>query len=383
MAGSSLEPEVLEPLAPYRSSKSKEWPNSGYLGGRHIGGPAVERLANKWSRTFKVRHSIPCNSATSGLLAACMAARVGPGTTVLTTPFSMSATAACAKVLGADVRFVDIEGVRYGINPRILDGYILDTSKKPQAIIVANILGHPAHLIQIKHWCEVNGVVMIEDNAQSPLATECGVFTGTVGHIGVFSLNIHKHFQCGEGGIVVTNNDTVATWVYDAINHGELRDDYISIPGLNLRMTENTARLAWSQLIKAPELVKGRRDLARRLSDQYTDEWIMMPPKEDTGCISSFYIWAGRMKPQFSHLRDKFMSHLRAKNAPLKAGYSPLLTEIFKSDDYCPVARAVEDELVTFETCAWEPRPDQISRLGDIIKWASMETINGSVKKSA
>lgn len=396
MDAASLSPEDLERLSVYRSDKSKAGPNSRYLGGEHHGGPAVERLAKKWQKFFKVKHAIPCNSATSGLLAACMAAGIGPRATVWTTPFSMSATAACAKVLGAHVKFIDIEGKRYGINHSILyehvksvllHDYVGSGLDLPDALIVANILGHPAHLKEIKRWCDQHGVVMVEDNAQAPLATEDGVFAGTIGDIGVFSLNVHKHFQCGEGGVVVTNSDIFATRVYDAINHGELRsddlDEILPVIGLNLRMTESTARMAWQQMNKAPQLVKSRRDLARNLSAEYTDDWVMLPPREDNGCVSSFYIWAGRMKPQYAEYRDEFVYLLRLKNAPFKAGYSPLLTKIFKSDDDCPVAEAVESELVTFETCAWDPTPSQIHHMGDIITWASREIIRGSLQKSA
>ena len=387
MDAASISPEDLEPLSVYRSDKSRAGWNSHYLGGEHVGGPAVERLARKWRKVFKVKHAIPCNSATSGLLAACMAVNVGPGSKVWTTPFSMSATAACAKVLGATVQFIDIEGARYGINPAVLDKKAADFYGPPSMIIVANILGHPAQLIKLKSWADLHGIAMIEDNAQSPFATEDWRLAGTVGDIGIFSLNIHKHFQCGEGGIVVTNSDVFATRVYDAINHGELRethlDDAVRVTGLNLRMTEGTAKLAWNQLNKAPELVKSRRDLAHNISAEYTDDWVMMPPKEDTGCISSFYIWAGRMKPQYAKYRDEFVYLLRLKNAPFKAGYSPLLTKIFKSSDDCPVAEAIESELVTFETCAWDPTPSQIHHMGDIITWASREIIRGSLQKSA
>jgi perosamine synthetase len=369
MDGAAMIPNSLPPLHKYHSLQVSRGVTSGYLGGVHKGGFAVERLAKRWRKSFQVEHAIPCNSATSGLLAACMAAGVGPGSLVLTTPFSMSATAACAKVLGAEVRFVDIEDVRYGIDPTLLSGY------RPKAIIVANILGHPAQLKHIKAWCDLNRIIMIEDNAQAPFATEGGAFTGTIGHIGVFSLNVHKHFQCGEGGVVVTNEKKFADLVYDAVNHGELSDNLFRIPGLNLRMTEATAKTAWAQLCKGPQLVKGRRDLALALSDEVTDDCVIFPPKVDDGCTSSFYIWAARMRTQYARWRDNFVSLLQIKGAPFKAGYSPLLTKIFGSNDRCPVAEMVESRLVTFETCAWDPAPSQIKQIGDIFRWASNEII--------
>jgi perosamine synthetase len=376
MDGAAMIPNALPPLHKYHSLQVSRGVTSGYLGGVHKGGFAVERLANKWRKSFQVEHAIPCNSATSGLLAACMAAGVGPLSAVWTTPFSMSATAACARVLGANVSFIDIENIRYGIHPDGLEQHKAKLAGiTPRAVIVANILGHPAYLREIREWCGRNHVTMIEDNAQAPFATENGRLTGTIGHIGVFSLNVHKHFQCGEGGVVVTNEPNFADRVYDAINHGELSDNMFRIFGLNLRMTEDTARTAWTQLLKGPRLVKGRRDLAHALSEQVTEDCVITPPKEDTGCVSSFYIWAARMKPQYTHLRNEFVELLQSKQAPFKAGYSPLLTRIIKSNDECPMAETVESELVTFETCAWDPAPSQITQIGDIFRWASNEII--------
>src|SRR3990172_343151 len=96
--------------------KAMHKPLSGYLGGKVSAGYWCERLAEEWQAAFNVKYAIPCNSATSGLLAACMAAGIGPGDIVWTTATSMSATAACAKVLGARIVFIDIETIRYSMN---------------------------------------------------------------------------------------------------------------------------------------------------------------------------------------------------------------------------------------------------------------------------
>lgn len=199
------------------STMSQPW--SGYLGGIHRGGYWIERLSDEWRSTFRVKNAIPCNSATSGLLAACLAAGVGPGDEVWCPVYTMSATAACAKILGAEVKFIDIEPVRFSMNMNNFPG-----GPKPKAIIVTNLFGQGAFLKPMRSWCDANGVTMIEDNAQAPFATVDGTYTGTIGHIGVFSLNVHKHLTCGEGGIVVTNDNDLALKIKDVINHGELRE---------------------------------------------------------------------------------------------------------------------------------------------------------------
>lgn len=337
-------------------------PFSGYLGGIHKGGYWVERLSEEWSSTFSVNHSIPCNSATSGLLAACMAIGIGPGDEVWAPVYTMSATAACAKVLGANVRFVDIEDSRFSMNMNNFSG-------KPKAIIVTNLFGHPAYLSAMKSWCENNNVWMIEDNAQSPFAKEGKAYTGTVGHIGVFSLNVHKHIQSGEGGVVVTKSGGLALKIKDAINHGELRPD--GITGLNLRMTEQTAAIACAQLSRTQMVIRGRRELAQEMTQMVRDLPGVIAPKEADNCEHVYYIWAAKI---YQHKRREFVETLVSHGIPMNVGYSPLLSRIFRSYEVFPMAQLLEDvELITFDICSYDPSAKQRKIMWEIFDLAGSQ----------
>lgn len=324
-------------------------PFSGYLGGIHKGGYWVERLSEEWSAAFNISHAIPCNSATSGLLAACLAVGVGPGTEVWCPVYTMSATAACARVLGAKVRFIDIEDVRFSMNMNNFAG-------KPKVLIVTNLFGHPAYLSALRSWCDTNEVWMIEDNAQSPFAQENNVFAGTVGHIGVFSLNVHKHIQSGEGGVVVTNRGGLALTIKDAINHGELRPG--GNPGLNLRMTEQTAAIACAQLSRAHWVIQDRRELAQEMSQMIRGMDGIDAPIEAEGCKHVYYIWAAKV---WGNKRNEFVETLTAHGLPINRGYSPLLSRVFfPGRDTFPVAERMEDEeLITFDICSHAPTTKQ------------------------
>lgn len=337
-------------------------PLSGYLGGIRGGGYWIERLSAEWSEAFQVRYAIPCNSATSGLLAACIAVGISPGDEVWTTCYSMSATAACALHLGAEVKFMDIEIIRYGLWP------IWYADHSPKAIIVTNLFGHPAYLHDIKICCDRYNIPLIEDNAQAPFAMENNQYTGTIGDIGVFSLNVHKHIQAGEGGVVVTNNEILANKIHRAINHGELDADNPLI-GLNLRMTETTAAIACAQLAKAEKIIEGRRQLAYELTDMVKDIPWIKPPIEDEGCKSVYYLWTPRI---IDGDRNSFVKELQDQGFPIRAGYSPLLTRVFNSDDPCPVAEKIEDEeIAVFEVCTYDPTAKELRRMREIIKAAT------------
>lgn len=340
-------------------------PFSAYLGGNHTGGYWVSRLSDEWKSTFLCQYAIPCNSATSGLLAACMAVGIGPGDLVWAPVYTMSATASCAKVLGAEVRFIDIEPKFFSMNMLNFPG-----GKKPKAIIVTNLFGHPAYLNEIKAWCRTNKVWMIEDNAQSIFAKVRDTYSGCIGDIGVFSTNVHKHLSTGEGGVVVTNNADLALKIKDATNHGELRPGMM---GLNLRMTEPTAALACAQLSKGPWIVEGRRELALELTDMVKDFPQIHPPQELSNCRHVYYIWAAKV---WSWQRQDFVGRLNNLGIPMREGYSPLLSEVFKTMTHCPVAVNLEEkELMTFDICSYSPTSRQRKIMRQIF-----QAVGGSLK---
>lgn len=337
--------------------KALHKPLSGYLGGIRGGGYWVERLSAEWQETFNVRHAIPCNSCTSALLAACMAIKVGPEDEVWVSTYTMSATAAAPMVLGAKVRFLDIDIKRYSPST-----FVYDT--KPKAIIITNLFGHPAHLLSLKTWCDMNGVWLIEDNAQAPFAKEYECYTGTVGHIGCWSLNVHKALNAGEGGVVTTNLEMVANALHRAINHGELEENAPPNVGLNLRMTETTAAIACAQLKKAPVIVQGHRDLALELSDMF-EGTLVRPPVEQDGCHAVYYLWAGTVQ----NIRNTIVEGLQNEGFPIRAGYSPLLSRLFSSEDPCPEGEDIEDNrIVIFEVCAWDPNVAHLKKMREIVK---------------
>lgn len=363
------EPDILR-LPPYFTidldermnvHKALKSPLSGYLGGIDKAGYYVTRLQDKWREAFGVKHAIACNSATSGLLAACMAIGIGPGDEVWTTAYSMSATAACAKVLGARIVFIDIETTRFS-----LDIASVPTGPMPKCIIVTNLFGHPAHLTRIRSWCDSNKVLMIEDAAQSPFATEDGKYAGTIGHIGVFSLNVHKHVQCGEGGVIVTNDDALCAALAGAINHGELSGNANCRAGLNLRMTEPVAAIAVAQLARAKDLILSRINLANELTHMFRGIPWIKPRVPDEGCWDVYYIWSALVEGIIP--RDNFVINLRLRGFPMRLGYTSPLHRVFNTKQNLPVVQEIEyHKIITFEVCSWDPSRAHIQRMKEIV----------------
>src|SRR5262249_14347699 len=152
---------------------------------------------------FAIAHAVSVNSATSGLHSAVVASLAGLGDEVIVPPYTMSATATCVAMVNATPIFADIRPDTFCLDPEDVRRKI---SPRTKAIIGVNLFGQAAPLRALRKLADQHGLILIEDNAQAPGAVTDGVPTGTIGHMGVFSLNCHKTIQCGEGGVVVTRD---------------------------------------------------------------------------------------------------------------------------------------------------------------------------------
>lgn len=329
-------------------------PLSGYLAGRRRGGHYVTALEDAWAQTFHVRHAIAVNSATSGLLAAAFAVGLGPGDHFVCPAMTMSATAAAPMFTGATPVFEDVSDQDFGL--AIRNG-MPETTK---AIFTTNLFGQASRLAR-REWDRNCGTYLIEDNAQSPFAMANGRYAGTFGHIGVWSLNIHKPIQCGEGGIVTTDHDDLAARMRDFINHGETIGGPI---GLNLRMPELSAVIALTQLQRGPGIIEGRVKQAQAILDAIGDIALIRKPKVQNGCSHVYYTIPFLIRER----RKQFCDFLRSRRIPVVEGYvAPLyrLPAFSKFATACPTAEALHDhQLFYIENCAWDFTPDQIAQIG-------------------
>lgn len=358
-------PEVVGPIPAFntigwieelRATTAMHGPLSGFLAGRERGGRYVCALEDKWAETFGVRHAVACNSATSGLLAAAFAVGLKRDDKFIVSPYTMSATAAAPMFTGADPVFADVEDETFGISTREVPNL-----ESAEAMVLTNLFGHTANEGWWTDRCRWNGVHLIVDNSQSPFAMENGRYAGTIGHIGVFSLNVHKHIQGGEGGICVTNDDELAHKLRAFVNHGESSGGPI---GLNLRMTEVTAAIALAQLAKADQIIAGRIEQAEAIIEATKGLPGLRPPVVREGCTHVYYTipWL------FNGDRSWFVRAMAAEGVPLQAGYQePLyrLPAFAKFARDCPVAeRLWSRELLMWENCAYSPSKEQIAQIG-------------------
>lgn len=290
-----------------------------------FGGQQVQALERNWEQYFGVKHAVSVNSATSGLYAAVGAAGVGPGDEVIVSPYTMSASATAALVYGAIPVFADIDPDTFCLSPQSIRERLTPYTK---AIVVVDIFGHPAAMNEIMAIAREHDLVVIEDAAQAPGAKYHGKFAGTLAHMGVFSLNYHKTIHCGEGGVVVTDDEGFAERLQLIRNHAETVvkgkgvENIVNMVGFNYRMTEIEAAIANEQLKKLESLVQSRIEAADYLTQKMTGLSAITPPRVLDGARHGYYVYAMRYDAQAAGIsRERFVAALKAEGIPVFPGY--------------------------------------------------------------
>jgi len=323
-------PVRTEPFPAYRTIGSEEKAavmevlDSGvlsrYLGCWHddfLGGPQVRELEKEWAKFFGTRHAVTVNSCTSGLYCAVGAAGIEPGEEIIVSPYTMSASATAPLVYNAVPVFADIEEDCYCLNPDSIKQRITPATK---AIIIVDIFGLPYDAEAVNAIAEEHGLVVIEDCAQAPGAKYKERFAGTLGDMGVFSLNYHKHIHSGEGGVVVTDDDELAERLRLIRNHAEAvvekmgRKNLVNMIGFNYRMTEMEAAVARCQLKKLPGLLAERQKNCEYLITNLADIPVITPPKIREECEHAFYVFASKFDSESAGVsRETFVNAVKAE----------------------------------------------------------------------
>jgi perosamine synthetase len=296
----------------------------GRAGNGFLGGAKVQEIETMFADKFGSKYGISLNSATTALHTAIAACEIGPGDEVLVTPYTMAATASAILMNNAVPVFVDICSETYTLNPSEIEKWLTPRTK---AIIVTNLFGLPGNLPEILKIARQHGLYVIEDNAQAPGATINGKQAGTLGDLGIFSLNYHKVIHSGEGGIILTDNEKLAYRCQLIRNHGEvvvddLEDEDTVVLGSNYRMTELHAAIGIEQLKKMDEFLKRRRSLAEQLSKGLSTFTGLKGVTVPEGYEHSYYVYPIQFdKSIWGIKRSTFAAAMKAEGFPLGEGY--------------------------------------------------------------
>jgi perosamine synthetase len=267
---------------------------SKFVAGNFDGGHFVKKFEKYLAKFYKVKHAITLNSWTSGLIACVGALKINPGDEIITTPWSMCASATAILHWNAIPIFVDIDKDSFCIDPKKIKEKI---TKKTVAIIAVDIFGRSSDYDEIRKVIKGTKIMLITDSAQSPYSFYKNKLTGTQSDIGGFSLNYHKHINTGEGGVIVTNNDLLAKRVKMIRNHAEVfkknRTNYqlSNMIGYNFRMGEIEAAIGIEQYKKLKRIILRRNLLINHLNKNLSKLKGLIVPVLPKGSTHNYYVY--------------------------------------------------------------------------------------------
>ncbi|MFC5970136.1 DegT/DnrJ/EryC1/StrS family aminotransferase [Halomarina salina] len=245
--------------------------------GRLADGPEVRTFEEEFSEFCGVEHGVATSNGTTALHTALHALGIGPGDYVLTTPFSFVASANAIRLVGATPVFADVDPETYNLDPTAVE-HRLETGPSVDAILTVHLYGLPSDVGPLRRLADEYDVPLVEDAAQAHGARYDGDPVGSFGDVACFSFYPTKNMTTGEGGMVVTDRQTVADRAARYVNHGRSSEGYEHVEvGHNFRMTSLAAAIGRVQLDRLPTLVDIRRANAARLDEALADSSILTP----------------------------------------------------------------------------------------------------------
>src|SRR5580658_6714949 len=281
-------------------------------------GPEVNQLEQEIAAKLGANHAIGCASGTDALILALMAAEIGPGDEVITTPFSFIATAGSIAHVGATPVFVDIDPLTFNIAPALIEPAI---TPKTRAIMPVHLFGLPADLNPILDVARHHNLLVIEDAAQAIGARYNGGYVGTLGDFGCFSFFPSKNLGgAGDGGMVTTNEPHLAERLRMLRVHGGKKKYFHDILGTNSRLDALQAAILRVKLnhLNSWAEARGRHaERYRRLFDEHNLSLFLTYPPAPSAEFHHVYNQFTIRSP----FRDELREHLRLAGVPSEIYY--------------------------------------------------------------
>ncbi|ANS77352.1 erythromycin biosynthesis sensory transduction protein eryC1 [Paenibacillus yonginensis] len=262
--------------------------------GVFIMGEQVKRLEQECAAELDAAYAVALNSGTDALMIALLAAGIGPGDEVITTPFTFFATAEAISRAGAEPVFVDVDPDTFNLDLVQLERAITPRTK---AVIPVHLFGQTADMKGLMEIAEACGLLVIEDAAQAFGAEHLGRKAGTIGHMGCFSFFPSKNLGAyGDGGLLVTNDADLAEKARMLRAHGSRIKYYNEMIGFNSRLDEMQAAILRVKLPYTAEWNERRRRAASLYNKLLGDIPELQCPAEAIGMKHVYHQYTLRVK---------------------------------------------------------------------------------------
>jgi perosamine synthetase len=251
--------------------------------GRLSLGPTIDRFEEAFAEAVGAPYAAAVSSGTAGLHLLCVAAGVGPGDEVVTSPYSFVASANCAIYEGATPVFADIDPRTLNLSPAAVEAAMSDRTR---AVVAVDIYGYPCELDELRALCDARGVALIDDSCEALGARYKGGRVGSHGPSAVFAFYANKQITTGEGGMVTTHSEREWQLLRSLRNQGRADSggwlEHARL-GFNYRLDDMRAAIGLGQLEKLDDILAARSAVAARYSSLLSSVPGIELPCEDDG----------------------------------------------------------------------------------------------------
>ena len=308
-------------------------------------GPKVLRFEELWRTRLKVPHAVALNSATAGLHVALAGLDIGPGDEVITTSLTWPSTVNMTEVLGAKTVFADVLPGTLLIDPADVARKVTPRTK---AIVPVHYAGAPADLDALLEICKASGATLIEDAAHAAGTQYKGRETGSEGHVAIFSFHPIKNITTGEGGVVTTRDEALATRMKRLRWHGVGKDSWarygksatpryeVVEPGWKYNMLDLQAALGCEQMHKLDRFNAARTELAARYERLLSDVAEVRPlARPAYAHLHAWHLYIVQLKLEALGIdRDAFMAELGSRGIGVGLHFTPVHMHAYYRETY-------------------------------------------------
>lgn len=327
-------------------------------------GPKVKQLEKVFAAYTGAKYAVAVSNGTAALHCACIAASIGPGDEVITTPLTFAASANCILYCGAKPVFADVDLETYMIDPKSIEANI---TEKTKAVIAVDFTGQAVKIKEIREICDKHNLIFIEDAAHSIGTEYNGKPVGSLADITCFSFHPVKTITSGEGGAVTTNDKEIYERLVLAHTHGITHEETLMediahegpwyyeqiLLGYNYRMTDFQAALLLSQLNKLKVFIARRREIVKRYNEAFQlfpEIKIQKEIPESNTCRHLYILQLDLEK--LSCTRRQFFDAMSSENVQCQIHYIPVYWfPYYKHLGYkkgiCPKAEAIYKSIIS------------------------------------
>jgi len=321
-------------------------------------GPEIEVLEEALCKLTSAKYCVAVSNGTAALHLACLALGIEKGDEVITSPMTFAASANCVLYCGGMPVFADINPDTWNISPESIKQKI---TEKTKAIIAVDFTGQTAELDEIRQICVENEIILIEDAAHAIGSTYKGKMVGSIADMTTFSFHPVKTITGGEGGAVMTNNESLYQKLRLLRTHGITREIDSKEPwyyeqvelGYNYRITDIQAALIRSQLNKLDRFAKRRKQIVDMYDEAFKNipQLILQKEIQESEPLKHIYVLRFDLK-KIQKTRLQIYHELLEKGIQCNVHYIPVYyhpyyQKLGYQKGICPNAEALYEEILT------------------------------------